>query len=267
MSDNSYSESPTQLTWVIDQGGKPYVRWGRVAGFIGGLIGVATLTMISISWLFGTRSELSSVFVVASGAIAYLTIVLALQRQRVLAGEWRFRLSIGSFLILMLIAACFFAIIGNAIRSNHSGYTANLALKSKLEELIDGGRFYIGSVEGTGLSCDLSRTGVSDDDLQKLIQLSSERTPGTSQIVLLNLAKTNVTDAGLRAIKRCPNLTHLFLPAFQLSNESVTSLVAFPKLTYVSLDESKLTSEQLSELRKALPKLRLNGKTWKDRGM
>ncbi len=267
MNDNGNGETPTQLIWVIDQDGKPCVRWGLVAGYIGIVVGVNALAMLLISWFIGTRFNLPLVFAISCGAIACSTIVVELQRQRVLTGEWRFRLSILSCLILMLIAACFFAIIGNDIRANQLGHALNLALKTKLEELIDGGNVYISTIEGTGVSCDVSRASFSDVDLQKLIQLASERTPGISQITLLNLEKTSVTDVGLQALHRCPHLTHLFLPAFQLSNESIASLVACRNLKYLSLDESKLTSEQVTDLRKTLPNLILNGKRWKERRM
>ncbi len=267
MNKNGYGETPTQLTWVINQGGKPCVRWGRVAGYIGMVVGVNALAMLLISWFIGTRFNWPLVFAISCGAIASFTVVLELQRQRVLTGEWRFRLSIISCLILMLIAACFFAIIGNIIRANQLGHAANLTLKTKLEELIDGGNAYISTIEGTGVSCDVSRTSFSDNDLHRLIQLASERTPGISQIMLLNLEKTSVTDAGLQAVQLCPHLTHLFLPAFQLSNESIASLVSCRNLKYLSLDESKLTSEQVAELSKTLPKLILNGKRWSDRRM
>ena len=267
MNKNGKGETSTQLIWVINQDGKPCVRCGRVAGYIGIVVGVNALAMLLISWFIGTRFNLLSVFAISCGAIACSTIVVELQRQRVLTGEWRFRLSIISCLILMLIAACFFAIISSVIRANQLGHAANLALKTKLEELIDGGNAYISTIEGTGVSCDVSRSSFSDDDLQRLIQFASERTPGISQIVLLNLEKTSVTDVGLQAVHLCPHLTHLFLPAFQLSNESISSLVACRNLKYLSLDESKITSEQVADLRKTLPKLILNGKGWKDRRM
>ena len=52
-----------------------------------------------------------------------------------------------------------------------------------------------------------------------------------------------------------------------LSNESIAILVACQKLKYLSLDESKLTTEQVTDLKRNLPNLILNGKRWKDRKM
>ena len=177
------------------------------------------------------------------------------------------RLSISTGLILMIMAACFFAVVGNEIRANQQGHAANLVLKAKLEQLIDGGNAYINAIEGTGVSCDVTRASFDDEDLQKLIQLASERTPGISQVSFLIFEKTSVTDAGLQAVHLCPHLTHLFLPPIPLSNESIAILVACQKLKYLSLDESKLTTEQVTDLKRNLPNLILNGKRWKDRQM
>lgn len=260
-------DTPTRLQWVIDQGGMPCVRWGRVAAYIG-IVGCANaMAMFMLSLVIGVRFKLPLLFVLSCGPMAYMTLAVELQRQRVLTGEWRLRLSISTGLVLMIIAACFFAVVGNEIRANQRGHNANLALKNKLDELIDGGNAYISTVEGTGVSCYVSRTSFSDDELQQLIQLASERTPGISQITLLNLEKTSVTDAGLQVFHLCPHLTCLFLPSLRLSNESIKSLVSCSKLKYLTLDESKLTSDQLAALRKLLPKLMLNGKQWKDRRM
>jgi len=246
MSNNRNCDHPTHLTWVINQGGKPCVRWGRITAFVGTVFGVNALSMFLLSLVLGVRFQLPRLFLMSCGAVVFLTIAVELQRQRVLTGEWRFRLSISTGLILMILAACIFAVLGNEIRVNQRGHAANLALKTKLEELIDGGNAYISTVEGTGVSCDVSRASFSDDDLRELVQLACERTPGISQISLLNLEKTSVTDAGLQAVRLCPHLTHLFLPAFRLSNESIASIVTCPKLKYLSLDESKLTSEQMA---------------------
>ncbi len=255
-------DAPTGLKWVIDQGGMPWVRWGRVAAYIGIVVGANAMAMFMLSLIIGVRFKLPLLFVLSCGPMVYMTLAVELQRQRVLTGERRLRLSISTGLILMIIAACFFAVIGNEIRANQLGHTANLALKTKLEELIDGGNAYISTMEGTGVSCYVSRTSFSDAELQQLIQLASERTPGISQITLLNLEKTNVTDAGLQQVHLCPHLTCLFLPSLRPSNESIKSLATCSKLKYLTLDESKLTSDQLAALRKSLPKLMLNGKQW-----
>ena len=260
-------DTPADLKWVIDQGGMPCVQWGRVAAYIGIVVGANAMAMFMLSLVIGVRFKLPLLFVLSCGTFVYMTLAVELQRQRVLTGERRLRLSISTGLILMILAACFFAVIGNEIRTNQRGHTSNLALKNKLEELIDGGNAYVSTIEGTGVSCDVLRASFSDDELQKLIQLTSERTPGISQITLLNLEKTSVTDAGLQVVQLCPHLTCLFLPALRLSNESIKSLVSCSKLKYLTLDESKLTSDQLAALRKSLPKLMLNGKQWKDRRM
>ena len=53
----------------------------------------------------------------------------------------------------------------------------------------------------------------------------------------------------------------------KLSNEAIANLGACRKLKYLSLDESKLTTEQVTDLKRYLPNLILNGKRWKDRQM
>lgn len=234
---------------------------------IGTVVGLHAFAMLIISLLFGVRFKLPLVLLVSCGALAYGTVAVELQRQHVIAKEWRFRLGIKCYLILMVIAACFFAIIGNEIRATNLGHAANLVLRTSLEEVIDGGNAYISTVEGTGISCDISRTSFSDQDLEQLVLLASDRTPGTSQITLLNIEKTSVTDAGLRVVRVCPHLTHLNLPGLPLSDETIASIATCRKLQYLTLDESKLTSEQMDLLKKSLPKLILNGKRWKDREM
>jgi Leucine-rich repeat (LRR) protein len=259
---NNQGEPP--LLWVVNKDGKPYVRWGRLCICIGAVVGLHAFAMLMVSLLFGVQFKLSLVFLVSCGTFAYGTIAVELQRQRVIAKELRFRLGIKCYLILMVIAACFFAIIGNEIRATNLGHAANLVLKTRLEEVIDEGNAYISTVEGTGVSCHVSRTSFSDDDLKQLALLASARTPGTSQITLLNIEKTSVTDAGLRVVRLCPHLTHLNLPALPLSDESIASIGSCRKLQYLTLDESKLTSKQMVLLRSSLPKLILNGKPWKD---
>ncbi len=265
MNNNDQSDSPSNQKWVIDQGGEPIVRWSRVAAFVGIVVGSNALAMLLLSLVIGIPFKLSLVFITSCGAIVVLTIAVELQRQRVLTGRWRSRLSIRTGLILMIEAACFFAVVGNEIRANQQGHAANLALKTKLEELIDGGNAYISAVEGTGVSCDITRASFDDDDLRKLIQLASERSPGISQVSFLNLERTSVTDAGLQSVHLGPHLTHLFLPSIKLSNEAIANLGACRKLKYLSLDESKLTTEQVMNLRRSLPELILNGKRWKER--
>ena len=185
MNNNDKCDTPSNQTLVIDQGGEPIVRWRRVAAFVGIVVGSNALAMLLLSLVIGIPFKLSLVFVVSCGAIVFLTIAVELQRQRVLSGEWRYRLSISTGLILMIEAACFFAVVGNEIRANQQGHAANLVLKAKLEQLIDGGNAYINAIEGTGVSCDVTRASFDDEDLQKLIQLASERTPGISQVPLL----------------------------------------------------------------------------------
>ena len=265
MNNNDKCNTPSNLKWVFDQDGEPIVRWSRVAAFVGIVVGSNALAMLLLSLVIGIPFKLSLVFVMSCGAIVVLTIAVELQRQQVLTGRWRYRLSISTGLILMIEAACFFAVVGNEIRANQQGHAANQVLKTKLEELINGGNAYISAVDGTGVSCDVARASFDDDDLRKLVQLASERTPGISQVSFLNLEKTSVTDAGVQVVHLCPHLTHLFLPAVQLSNESIACLVACQKLKYLSLDESKLTSEQVTELKRNLPNLILNGKRWRER--
>ena len=257
------NKADTQLLWVAIEDGKPRVRWARVFIGIGAYVGFQAFVMLMISLLFGVSFKLPLVFLVSCGVFAYITIAVELQRQRVITKEWRFRLGIKSFLILMIIAACFFAIIGNEIRATNFGHAANLVLRKRLEDVIDGGNAYISTVEGTGVSCDVSRTSFSDHDLEQLVLLASDRTPGTSQITLLNIEKTSVTDSGLRVVRFCPHLTHLSLPAISLSDETIAGIVKCRKLQYLTLDESKLTLTQLDFLKKSQPRLILNGKRWK----
>ena len=119
MSNNYKSDDPINLSWVVNQAGNPSVRWGRVAAFVGIVVGSNALAMLLLSLVIGVPFKLALVFEVSCGAIVFLTIAVELQRQRVLTGEWRFRLSISTVLILMIMAACFFAVIGIEIGRAH----------------------------------------------------------------------------------------------------------------------------------------------------
>ena len=87
-----------------------------------------------------------------------------------------------------------------------------------------------------------------------------------SQISFLNLEKTSVTDAGVLKLDSCPHLQFLALPSIFLSDETIANIAKCTALAYLWLDEAKLTEKQLAALRTSLPKLKLNGKPWKERG-
>ena len=265
MNENKECDTPTHLIWVNNVDGQPKVRWGRIVGFVGLVFVANALVHLAMSFIVGLPFRWPLLFLVSSGAIFWLVLAVELQRQRILMGQWRLRLGIGTGLILMALAASFFAVIGNEIRKNQRGHAANLTMKAKLEKLIDGGNAYISTPDGTGVSCDISRSSFSDDDLQQLIQLASERTPGVSQITLLNLENTSVSEAGIQAVRLCPHLTHLFLPRYSLSDETIAAIATCRKLSFMTLDESKITEEQMAKLGKSLPNLRVNGKRWSER--
>ena len=259
-------DAPMHLAWITDDSGQPRIRWPRIITFVLAVFVSSGVVQSLLTYLLQMPFRFADLLLMSLTMIVSLIIAVEMQRQRVLTGRWRFRLSLGTCLILMMVAAFYFLVLGNDFRANRLGLAANLVMKTKLEELMDGGNAYISTVEGTGVSCDITRVSFSNTELEKLIEISSRRSRNVSQISFLNLEKTSVTDAGVLKLDSCPHLQYLALPSIFLSDETIANIAKCKALAYLSLDEAKLTEKQLAALRISLPKLKLNGKPWKKWG-
>lgn len=107
---------------------------------------------------------------------------------------------------------------------------------------------------------DLSRTKVTDDDLQSLSRLHDLRG--------LNLADTNVTSAGIAHLSGLIGLVSLNLDRTPVSDHIFKELAAMRTLSHLDLVGTQVTgagSEQLA--RCGLKELRLNGSALSDEGL
>ena len=259
------SDESQNLAWVRNDDGQPRLRWRRVAAFVLAMIVFNVLAMVLTAWYTGMPTRPWAIVVPCSGIVAYLVIAVELQRQRVLLGRWRFRLSLSTCLLLMLIAGIFFGSVGNEIRENQRGEAANRQLRSELEEVIRVGMVSIGCLDGREISCQITRADFSDSDLSRVIELASLRGGGRCEIVFLNLEGTSVTEVGLIQVSACRRMKLLALPSLRLTNEAISALAKCDSLQFLSLDERKSTPEQFAQLRQALPNVKVNGYAWRDR--
>lgn len=92
-----------------------------------------------------------------------------------------------------------------------------------------------------------NESSVRDADLEKLGAL-------TGHITKLVLAKTRITDAGLRAVARMKRLTRLDLNRTQVTDDGLRTLANLGELRYLNLHSTAITDAGLRQLAK-LPKL------------
>lgn len=246
--------------------GQPQVRWGRVVLFVLAFLGMQIVSMGVVSWYAEVPLRPAIVVLMVCGVLAYLVVVIEQQRQKILSGRWRFRLSLQVCLLLMLIACVFFGTLGNLLRTTQRDHAENLRLKTALEQSLGGVKAYIGTAAGGRITCQATRADFNDDDLAQLVELSSQRGRGRCELSGLFLEPTSITDAGVQQLAICQELRILALPAIPLSDASLAAIAKCTKLEHLLLNEKPLAPDQLAMLRKALPNTRLNGKTWEERG-
>ena len=82
---------------------------------------------------------------------------------------------------------------------------------------------------------------ITDRDLQLLLPLKK-------QLLWLNLARTNITDEGAKAIAQLTALRQLHVNYTKMSDEGIKHLTALAELNYLNLVGTKLTDKGLSYL-------------------
>ncbi|MFM9959644.1 MAG: protein kinase domain-containing protein [Planctomycetaceae bacterium] len=99
------------------------------------------------------------------------------------------------------------------------------------------------------------------DKFKELDWVSLEAAPITDacfthfkNLTLLNLARTRVTDDGLRHLKDYPRLIVLNLSQTSISDAGLKHLAGLTRLQELQIDHTKVTPEGIRELRIALPK-------------
>jgi hypothetical protein len=217
-----------------------------------------------VSWYAQTALRPQLILAFCAGMFTVLSIAVELQRQRILAGRWRLRLSLQSCLLVMFFVGLFFAGAGNAYRSDLRGLALNESLRAELESVINGGRVSMSQPGGRRISCHVRRPDFNDD-LAELIRRASAVT-GSCELTMLFLEGTQTSDVGVRQLGACSELAVLSLPSMPLDDRAVAALASLFRLELLMFDDKNLTPQQLATLRQALPTVRLNGKTWSQRG-
>ena len=96
----------------------------------------------------------------------------------------------------------------------------------------------------------LARTNVTDDGLKALEPLKNLRR--------LHLENTKVTDAGLAHVKDLTNLEYLNLYATQITDSGLSQLEGLKNLRSLYLWQTKVTPEGVDKLKQSLPKCRID---------
>jgi internalin A len=83
-----------------------------------------------------------------------------------------------------------------------------------------------------------------------------DKLPG-KPVVKVNLADTNVTDAGLKELAPLKNLTILYLNETKVTDAGLKELAPLKNLTWLNLRDTQVTDTGLKELQQALPKCKI----------
>ena len=97
----------------------------------------------------------------------------------------------------------------------------------------------------------LGGTGIGDPGLQAVCE-------GARKIMILNLATTKVTDAGIPSLRRLERLEVLYLQETALTDASVETLKSLKSLRELSLAKTQITANGVAALREALPDCQIN---------
>ena len=256
------ADKPKELIWVRDVGGRPQIRWPRIVVVLVTVLACCFAMGLAMSWFTGLPFRWRSTLMFLCGWTAYLALAVELQRQRVLAGQWRLRISLGALLVMIGIGCAFFALAGGELRQNNRWQAANRKLTADLEAVMRGGRANVGGLDGSYITCQATRPDFDDDDLARLIELASHGESGKCELAYLFLGGTKISSAGVRQLAGCKKLELLDIPSMPLDDAAIDAVAGCKRLQFLLLDEGQLTQSQLARLQQALPKVRLNGKTW-----
>ena len=254
-----------QMNWVHDVGGRPRVRWWRIVAVLAVILAGEFLGATIVGWFTDTSIHVAMLLTPLCMAGAYFVVVVELQLQRLQHGAWRFRYGLRSILLLTAIAAAFFALTSSDWHKTQREFAFNAELKRDLEAVIQDGTVSISNPGGRGILCQVTRSSFSDDDLAKVIDLASQGSTHTCELGHLFLGGTSVTNAGICQLAECQKLVFVELPPIDLSAAALESLAKCRRLESLLIDERRLRREQLDDLRAALPRIMLNGRTWAQR--
>lgn len=247
-----------KLTWVRVRDGKPYVAWDRIALVFGMQLAAMALGVFTVSRLTNAPFRLPVAALISCGVAVFLIVVVEWQRQLVISGKPTFRWSLAALFWLTIVAAIFFAVVSYCAAEILRGQRVTVELRKVVGA--GGGVGTAGS--GERITCVVTRSDFGDDDLRNVIGITELDGEQPSELVMLTIENSSVTDAGLRELARCQKLDFLALPSIAMSDETIEAIAQCRQLVILNCDESKLSPKQMACLRAALPDVKLNGKTW-----
>lgn len=248
--------------WAKSSGGVVSIRWRNVLAYVAAFFAMQILVVSVLSWLVDVPFSLLAIATPLFGMLAYLVVVVELQRQRARHGEWRFQLGLASWMVLVTLFCLFAGLFAHNNRQVQEWQATNKVLEQKLKAVMGEGVVAMGNVDGRMITCQVERTTFSDDDLRELIRIASRDRARPCELTGMFLGKTKVTSKGVEELASSGRLTILELPAIPLSTEAIDALATCKRLNFLFLDEKLLSSEQLAKLKSALPRLKLNGRAW-----
>lgn len=226
-------------------------------------MGIGTLlAFVGMRWILDIQIRWMVAVIAMIPTMAGALTVFEFLRQKKLNPDSRFRFSLGFIFLMIAMVAVFFGAVSYEIRATTIGFERNKVLQGELEQILQGGTVSIGNFDCRRITCDAARPTFSDSDLHLLLQKCRHPSQGTQELSGLFLGSTSVTEKGIGELAECDQLELLFLPSVTFSDQTIASISKCKKLKYLGINEKKLTKGQIAVLRKELPKVKLNGKTW-----
>jgi hypothetical protein len=251
--------SHTQFFWRLDEDGTLKLRWGVVmllsAGvLLGNALGQFVLYVaLQVPFRFGIVSAMTSV------QLGLFAIAIELQRQKLLVGKYVFRFNLTTLFLLTLFASLFVGAVVAEQRHSQRGIERNKEVTAQLEQLIGAGNISIGALNGKRISCLVTNPAFSDAELELLISATKFDQFGISEITMLQLENTSITEVGIRKLVDCKKLEFLALPQVKLSDSAIEAIALCQNLEYISIGQRSLTQEQANHLYEKLPYVKING--------
>lgn len=285
-------EKPRAVRWVDNVDGKPVIRWGAIWP-VAAIVTAQLSVMMVVARPPPSRPGFHVPFLGLLFAYELLAILaigvvyVELQRQKILSGKFRPQLGLGATMVLVALAAVLSALLGYEYRTHrfyHDAFAMEQKQKAEWKKMVaemsavaagatgrTGTNTVIDWSNGTRVICYVDRKDFTNEDLAALIGRST-RDGRECPIEELHLSNTQIDNAGLRMIARCPHLrkvtvTRAIIDPPWIEDESLDAIIeGCVELQSVLIWEHHFKPGQIERLRERMPDLKFNGKTWKERG-
>jgi hypothetical protein len=257
-------DNKAQFFWIQSEDGSPRIRWGRVILLSASALLANALAQLLIFAVFQVPFRFGLVSAVTVAQLGFFATAIELQRQRLVSGKFVFRFNLTFLFVATLFAALFIGSVAAEIRYSQRAFQRNKEIEAQLQQLIGAGDVTIGALNGNRISCRVTRPTFSDDDFALLVELTQCDQSGISEITMLQIENTSVTEIGIQKLVACKKLEFLALPTIKLSDSAVNAIASCRNLKHISIGQRALTEEQRSGLYKKLPNVRINGMNFQD---